>query len=509
MKIKGKSLYNYLSGSYHWKDGYKLFRKILGNPLGWFYYSGSEPLLRLLSRRHLCKSLIDINAGDGTCQEWVAGICRKNEKQRHGKVSYHVCKNGKKCAFVPFERGELPGYIVFCNIPDGSKKRDIEEKIACFVPFLNSEIDSYRKLLELQDLYDTIQPRAMALSSLHSVNRVISSALSIDDLIPKIGRLFFQILKADYCAIFLIDEKKKWLVPHFAIDSKRKYISEKRVKIGRGVFGKIAEDADCYISRYTIAFPLIDDDVIGVIVLKKDIGKPYFSRADVEVLGALSKQAVFAIHNSRLLEEHEKITMGSIKSISNILDINMPKERIYTRLFSMLVFKLVKSMDLPSGELVNIERAATLLDAGHLGIPENILNKKGSLTKNEYKIIKQHPYRGVEILRSIDSLKPIIPIILYHHERYDGKGYPEGLKGDEIPIGSQIIAVVVAFMAMITDRPYRKAMSIEDAIEEIKNSAGTQFNPVIADKFIGIMQNEEIIKTVKETVYGRKTSHKN
>ena len=129
----------------------------------------------------------------------------------------------------------------------------------------------------------------------------------------------------------------------------------------------------------------------------------------------------------------------------------------------------------------------------HKEMPGMILKEQIRL----YDLIKTHPYRGVEILKSIDSLKPVIPIILYHHERFDGKGYPEGLKAEEIPIGARIIAIVVAFTAMITNRPYRKAKTIEDALEEISHFAGTQFDPRVVEHFLALNKEEHIMKLIQ------------
>jgi HD-GYP domain-containing protein (c-di-GMP phosphodiesterase class II) len=124
-------------------------------------------------------------------------------------------------------------------------------------------------------------------------------------------------------------------------------------------------------------------------------------------------------------------------------------------------------------------------------------------------MIKTHPSRGVEIIKSIDSLKPVIPIILYHHERYDGKGYPEGLKGHEIPLGARIICLVVAFMAMITKRPYRDSRTISQAIAEITDMSGTQFDPKVVKAFLELIKEKRIMNLIEEAAYGTKNSDQN
>jgi HD-GYP domain-containing protein (c-di-GMP phosphodiesterase class II) len=129
-----------------------------------------------------------------------------------------------------------------------------------------------------------------------------------------------------------------------------------------------------------------------------------------------------------------------------------------------------------------------LHDIGKIGVPDNILLKPGALTKKEWEIIKRHPIYAVNILKHVPRLKPIIPIIYHEHERYDGKGYVDGIKGDNIPIESRIIAVADAYEAMTSNRPYRKALSDNKAISRIKDGSGTQFDPKVVKAFLKIIK---------------------
>ena len=129
-----------------------------------------------------------------------------------------------------------------------------------------------------------------------------------------------------------------------------------------------------------------------------------------------------------------------------------------------------------------------LHDLGKIGVSEKILLKRRKLTEEEFEQIKKHPKIGADILRPIQLLHGLIPLILYHHERWDGKGYPYGLKENEIPLGARIIAIADVYHAMVSDRPYRKALSEGKAITLIKENSGTQFDPEIAEIFIKIVQ---------------------
>jgi len=136
--------------------------------------------------------------------------------------------------------------------------------------------------------------------------------------------------------------------------------------------------------------------------------------------------------------------------------------------------------------------AGLLHDVGKIGVPESILTKPGLLTASEFEYIKKHPLLGANIIQSVQAMKDILPGVKYHHERYDGTGYPEGLKGEEIPFLGRVLAVADAFDAMTSDRSYRKAFPLEKAIQEIERTAGTQFDPQVAYAFIDLIQNQAV-----------------
>ncbi|MGE5197023.1 MAG: diguanylate cyclase [Deltaproteobacteria bacterium] len=149
--------------------------------------------------------------------------------------------------------------------------------------------------------------------------------------------------------------------------------------------------------------------------------------------------------------------------------------------------EIAKYLNLPEHDIELIRRAAMLHDLGKIGISENILRKKGKLTRKEFAEIKKHPQIGVEIIRPIQFLHPIIPILLYHHERWDGRGYPSGLKGEDIPIGARVVAIADVYQALISDRPYRKAYAENKAIEIIREGSGKLFDPQIVDAFLKVI----------------------
>jgi len=142
--------------------------------------------------------------------------------------------------------------------------------------------------------------------------------------------------------------------------------------------------------------------------------------------------------------------------------------------------------------LENLHISSLLHDIGKIGVPEHILNKRSSLTIGERNRIKEHPLIGVNILKSIKELEGAVLGVRYHHERFDGKGYPDGLKGDQIPLVAAIITVADSFDAMSADRPYRVALSKSDAINEIRHLSGRQFSPAVTDTFLELCQEGKI-----------------
>jgi len=160
---------------------------------------------------------------------------------------------------------------------------------------------------------------------------------------------------------------------------------------------------------------------------------------------------------------------------------------------SRYCFAIGKLLELPAEDLTNLKYAASLHDIGKIAISRKIINKLGKLTNEEFEIMKQHSTIALRILEKIDGLENAIPLVKHHHERYDGKGYPDGLAGEMIPLGSRIIAVAEAFDILTSDVPWRDAMNQEFAFSEIEACANTQFDPLIVAAFrtaisIGIVE---------------------
>ncbi len=491
-------LERYLHESPSWSKGYHEFTNFFGKPLGWLYIlqTGGNRLIRLDPKGH-CSFFAKSQNNQESCaaflEKYFEQLAERKEEADQFPKSYHCAFGRSGTIFSLKHLGELKGFLVLCAV--GKAEREIVPFLGMFDQFLQAEVDLAYKTFELHNFYETVHPRALALSTIHSVHRVMASSLGLDQLLPRIGRLCSQVLKAKSCAVYLVDPSKKYLISKFSFGEKSEH--KRRLRIGYGLEGRVAETAEFHISRSCIAVPFIEDDVVGVVVLRDKLGGTPFTKTDLEILKTLSEQAVIAIKNAQLFEETEHLTLGSIKTINELLELSFQGDNIHLPLFSEIAFQMGRELGLSGSELTNLHRATFLIDAGQLGTPESILHKKEKLTKKEFAEVKQHPSRGAAILQQISSLKPITPIILHHHERYDGKGYPSRLKGEEIPIGARIVSVVDSFTAMLSRRPYRRVKSINEAIQEIKANSGAQFDPKVVEVFLKVIQQPEIAEMLR------------
>ena len=491
-------LERYLLENPSWSKGYREFSNFFGKPLGWLFVlqNGGHYLIRLDQKGH-CSFFAKSQTNQASCaaflEKYFEQLAERKEEAHEFPKSYHCAFGRNGTIFALRHLGELKGFLILCAV--GKSERETEPFLSLFDQFLQAEVDLAYKTFELQNFYETVHPRALALSTIHSVHRVMAASLGLDQLLPRIGRLCSQVLKAKSCAVYLVDPSKKYLIPKFSFGERKE--RRHRLRIGYGLEGRVAETADFHISRNCVAVPFIEDDIVGVVSLKDKLGGTPFTKTDLEILKTLSEQAVVAIKNAQLFEETEQLTLGSIKTINELLELSFAGDNVHLPLFGEIAFQMGHELGLSGVELTNLHRATFLIDAGHLGTPERILHKKEKLTKQEYEAVKQHPSRGAAILQQISSLRPITPLILHHHERYDGKGYPSRLKGEEIPIGARIVSVVDSFTAMLSRRPYRRVKNITEAVQEIKANSGTQFDPKVVDIFLKVIQRPEIIEMLK------------
>ncbi len=190
-------------------------------------------------------------------------------------------------------------------------------------------------------------------------------------------------------------------------------------------------------------------------------------------------------------------TRYTIEALAEAVDRRDPYTSQHSQRVTEYVEKIVRRLNLSPGEMESIVWAASIHDLGKIDVPEEILSKPGPLEDDEWGIVRKHPAVGADIVARISFHPTAKDIIRHHHEWFDGSGYPNGFGEDKIPLGARILAVADAFEAMTSDRPYRPAMSYQAAVAELEAGKGTQFDPVIVDTFLSVLEGEPIFKPIK------------
>ncbi|MGM0441153.1 MAG: HD domain-containing phosphohydrolase [Elusimicrobiota bacterium] len=349
------------------------------------------------------------------------------------------------------------------------------------------------------------------------------SYTKMDDL-EKLCNLIVEyatnILQTETGSLMLVDKTTNKLKIVASRGLSREIVESTEMDIGEGIAGRVAEKGNpiyCsdiekdvrfmrsskvhYVSKSFIAVPLkVKDKVIGVLNVNSKEKNNHFGEKDKRLINILADQAAAAIENINLYRDMKDMYIGTIKTLAEAIDAKDPYTRGHAERVTKYSVAIAKEMDLDKKLLRNIEFAALIHDIGKIGIKDNILFKPGKLTDSEYEKIQQHPKIGEQIISPVEFLINVAPLVLYHHEYYNGQGYPEGLKGKEIPIGARILTVADSFEAMISDRPYKKGFSIEEAVEELKSCKGEQFDPEVVEAFLKVLERdgENISNEIRE-----------
>jgi len=314
-----------------------------------------------------------------------------------------------------------------------------------------------------------------------------------------------RLADAETGSLLFLDDETGDLYFDVALGEKGESIKTIRLKKGQGIAGWVAEhqepviindvqndprffkDADKkseFETRSMVCLPVrLKDKLVGVLeAINKRRGQ--FESEDRELLTALSNQVAVAIENARLYDELRETFYATVHALAETIEKRDPYAGGHTKRVMNYSLAIGKAMGLSQKDMINLRLSAILHDIGKIGVRDNVLLKNERLTFDEYNAIMMHAVYGAEILNHIRQLKDIVPGVKWHHEKYDGSGYPEGLKGETIPVMARIISVADTFDAMTTDRPYRKGLSIDAALEELRRYAGIQFDPAAVDAFI-------------------------
>lgn len=359
------------------------------------------------------------------------------------------------------------------------------------------------------------------LTTLNNIGKEINSVLDIDKLLESILQMSSKILKAKI-GLMTIKERNtdelqlKYLANGgfdkvFWEDSIHKDLAEYVYESGKPLLipdlkadGRFNNDHGKYSPNTVLYVPLqAKEMVIGIIGMIDNQDGKSFSVSDLELLTTISCEASVVLENSNLYKALKKSYFDAITALVNAIEAKDPYTFGHSERVTKLALAVGKYFNLSEKSLEVIRHAGILHDVGKIGVSLNILHKTIDLTEEEVMIIREHSQIGCRIIDHIDFLKDVKDGILHHHERHDGKGYPDGLGPSHISLETKILSVADSFDAITSDRPYRKAQSPEKAIEELKKCAGTQFDPKVVDAFIQVwkerfQENEKLEEKQEE-----------
>jgi len=232
-------------------------------------------------------------------------------------------------------------------------------------------------------------------------------------------------------------------------------------------------------------------DLDGVVLVGDRQGGGSFDPDDVEILLSVGHQAGVAVENRRLEEALQRAYVSTVSILADAVEAKDPYTHGHCEMASRFARLVAQKLGLPPHEQALVCYSALLHDVGKIGVSDGVLNKPGPLLPEEMELMRAHVRVGHDLLRNVPVLETVADVVLHHHERYDGNGYPDGLSGDQIPMAARIVSVVDAYCAMITRRSYKEAFTEDHARQEVRRCAGTQFDPEVVDAFLAVIQEPQ------------------
>lgn len=340
------------------------------------------------------------------------------------------------------------------------------------------------------------------------IGKDIQSSLDYKTTLKRIIKIAEKTIDCEAASLLILSEDKKNISFFVVEGEKKENLAKSSFPASKGIAGQVISSGKSlivndvsnsplfysgidkqsgFVTRSILASPLkIKGRTIGLIeVVNKKQGT--FDDNDLFFLEAISSQAAVSIENSRLYTRLSEAYLETIEVVVSAIDARDPYTFGHSKRVSEYSLDIAKELGYKK-DMKILKYGAILHDIGKIGVPDGILRKPGKLTFEEYGSIKKHPGIGAELITKVSFLNETVPFIKYHHERIDGNGYPEGVKGNRIPFEARIIAVADTFDALTSNRPYRKSLSLETARDELLNVRNTQLDSSIVDVFAPILK---------------------
>ena len=365
-----------------------------------------------------------------------------------------------------------------------------------------------------QSVNDYLKVRQSQLGALMGVGRVINSSLGLKRVLEEVMDTLIELMRAERGFLMLRESSTGELSVRIARGIAHINLEEETFKVSRTIVGKVVESGEPILTtnaqddprfnsqlsiaafqlRSILCAPLkIKNELIGVIYVENRARAGIFQESELGMIKAFADQAAVAIDNAQLFEnlqagnrELQEAYQATLEGWVQALDMRDKETEGHTQRVTILTERLARSMGVEGVALIDIIRGALLHDIGKMAIHDGILLKPGKLTDDERALIQKHPQYAYDMLKRIDFLLPAIDIPYCHHEKWDGTGYPRGLKGEEIPFAARIFTVIDVWDALISDRPYRKGYPQAEVLELIKADSGKHFDPRVVEAFLAL-----------------------
>lgn len=349
-----------------------------------------------------------------------------------------------------------------------------------------------------QETLDLNVEREQLLLKSHIYDTIENAVGDNDAIFETIVELALRIVDGESCMLLLYDEESNKFYPKAARNNNNGFHGVNNISAFSNLFKEVVDkkdavmvhsDSDPLVAPSLICAPLmIRGNVLGVLSIRKKKTGSVFTKNDLHQILSLAKRASLNLENKILYESMYTNLMNTFKLLIASIQVRDHYTEEHSNRVAEMAVKIAEGLNCTPSEIESMRISSLLHDIGKISVPDNVLLKCGSLLPEEYQVIKKHPDIGDNVLSNVVLLDKERKIIRHHHERWDGKGYPDGISGNDIPLLSRILSVADSFDAMISDRPYRKSLGVDLATRELRKNENTQFDGKIVGVFLDILK---------------------
>lgn len=402
----------------------------------------------------------------------------------------------------------LPGGHYLC-VFSSSPRAFTQDELA----FLSSFLDEAVIALNGAFFYEAKEKNARVIASIAALNRAAAAMRESSELARIAVEKATDVSGANATLLFLLKKGSLSLAQSLGLDD------DARLRI-EGFLGRLAGSPDVaqlqslkepvvhalsstepltFVDAFTtgvmrttgarqcVALPLAIKDRVSGLLCLCFASQRRLTNDDLAMLATVADETALVLYNAKLLADMKNLTLKTVESLATALDSTSPYTRNHSRKVAALAVQMAQALKLEPREVREIHFAALLHDFGRIFIPDEIINSPRRLTPEEFAAVRKLPIMSSKIFEPVSFFQAILPVLLHHKERYDGSGYPGGLKGNEIPLGARIVGLAEAYVAMTSERPFRPAMSQREALAEIAANSGTQFDPALVPVLVRVL----------------------